>query len=300
MGHLLHVLEHALLDSIKLIPFLFATYLLMEYIENKTSDSTKQLLRKSGKWGPVLGSVLGAFPQCGFSAAASGLYAGRVITMGALISVYLSTSDEMLPIFLSESVPISVIVKILFVKVAVGILAGFLVDYTINRRAFWLSMKRKGDLRKNNPFQIRDICEQEKCNCSQGIWKSAIAHTLQVFLFIFLATLLLGLVIEIIGEEGLKQFILNRPIIGQFLAAIIGLIPNCASSVVLTQLYLEGAMHFGALMSGLLTGAGVGVLVLFRTNKNWKENVKIVSVLYVLGVVAGILIQGLRIDRWIY
>jgi len=300
MEHILeHVLEHAISDSLKLLPFLFLTYLLMEYIENKTSDQTKQILRKSGKWGPVLGGVLGAFPQCGFSAAASSLYAGRVITMGTLIAVYLSTSDEMLPIFISEAVPMPVIIKILLVKIIVGILAGFLVDYTVNKRAFWLSMKRKGDMRKNNPFQIKDICEQEHCGCSQGIWKSTTTHTLQVFLFILIVTILLNLGIEFIGEDGLKQFVMNKPIIGQLLAAIIGLIPNCASSVVLTQLYLEGAMHLGGLMSGLLTGAGVGVLVLFRTNKNHKENLKIVATLYVLGVAFGIVIQGIRLENWI-
>lgn len=301
MEHMLeHVLGHAIVDSLKLLPFLFLTYFLMEYIENKTSDQTKQMLRKSGKWGPVFGGVLGAFPQCGFSAAASSLYAGKVITMGTLIAVYLSTSDEMLPIFISEAVHVSVIVKILLVKIIIGIMAGFLVDYTINRRAFWLSMKRKGDMRKNNPFQIRDICEQERCGCSEGIWKSTITHTLQVFGFILVVTILLNFGIEVIGEDGLKQFILNKPILGQLLAAMIGLIPNCASSVVLTQLYLEGAMHLGGLMSGLLTGAGVGVLVLFRANKNIKENIKVVATLYALGVVFGIIVQGVRLENWIY
>lgn len=301
MEHMLeHVLGHAIVDSLKLLPFLFLTYFLMEYIENKTSDQTKQMLRKSGKWGPVFGGVLGAFPQCGFSAAASSLYAGKVITMGTLIAVYLSTSDEMLPIFISEAVHVSVIVKILLVKILIGIMAGFLVDYTINRRAFWLSMKRKGDMRKNNPFQIRDICEQERCGCAEGIWKSTITHTLQVFGFILVVTILLNFGIEVIGEDGLKQFILNKPILGQLLAAMIGLIPNCASSVVLTQLYLEGAMHLGGLMSGLLTGAGVGVLVLFRANKNMKENIKVVATLYALGVVFGIIVQGVRLENWIY
>lgn len=293
----LDALLDAVIDSLKLLPFLFLTYLLMEYIENKTSDHTKQLLRRSGKLGPVFGGLLGAFPQCGFSAAASNLYAGKVITMGTLLAVYLSTSDEMLPIFLSEAVAPAIIIKILGLKVLIGVLAGLLVDFTVNRRAFWLSMKRKGDMRKNNPFHIKDLCEQEHCQCSEGIWKSAISHTLQVFFFIFLISLALNLGITAIGEEGLKQFILNKPIIGEILAGIIGLIPNCAASVVLTQLYLEGAMNFGALMSGLLVGAGVGLLVLLRVNKEVKQNIKIVGCLYIIGVFAGIVLEILNIGN---
>lgn len=281
----------AILDSIKLLPFLFLTYLLMEIIENRTSDHTKQMLRQSGKMGPIFGGLLGAFPQCGFSAAAANLYAGKVVTMGTLLAVFLSTSDEMIPVFLSEAVAVGTILKILGIKVLIGIGAGFLVDFTINRKAFWLTMKRKGDPRKNNPFQIKQLCEQEKCHCSSGIWVSTVTHTVQVFLFILLISLVLNLGIEVIGEEGLKQFILNKPIIGEILAGLIGLIPNCAASVVLTQLYLEGAMNFGALMSGLLVGAGVGILVLLRVNKDRKQNVKIITTLYGIGVICGILLE---------
>ncbi len=293
----LDALIDAILDSIKLLPFLFLTYLLMEIIENRTSDHTKQILRQSGKMGPIFGGLLGAFPQCGFSAAAANLYAGRVVTMGTLLAVFLSTSDEMLPVFLSESVAVSTILKILGLKVLIGIAAGFLIDLTVNRREFWLTMKRKGDPRKNNPFEIKKLCEQEQCHCSSGIWVSTITHTVQVFFFILLISLILNLGITAIGEEELKQFILNKPVIGEILAGLIGLIPNCAASVVLAQLYLEGAMNFGALMSGLLVGAGVGILVLLRVNKSVKQNARIILLLYGIGVICGILIELLKIGE---
>lgn len=291
----LEALKETGIDSIKLLPFLFLTYLLMEYIENRTSDQTKQVMRRSGKWGPVLGSVLGAVPQCGFSAAAANLYAGRVITMGTLIAVFLSTSDEMLPVFLSEAVPFPVIGKIILLKVVVGLLAGFLVDLTINRKSFWAVIHRKGDLRKNNPFQIKEMCAVQKCNCAGSLLKPALSHTLQVFLFLFLISFALELMIEGIGEESLKGFVMNEPIIGELLAGVIGLIPNCAASVVLTELYLEGAMSISALLSGLFVGAGVGLLVLFRVNKNRKDNLRILLTLYGLGVGFGILLGALQV-----
>lgn len=297
---ILEAMQEAVIDSLKLFPFLLLTYVVMEWIENRTSDHTKQLLRSSGKFGPIIGGILGAFPQCGFSAAASNLYAGRVITMGTLLAVYLSTSDEMLPIFISESVAAPVILKILFLKMMIGIAAGLLVDFALRRREIWREMKRKGDTRKNNPFHIHEICEQEHCHCgSGGIWKSALIHTMQVWLFILLISMVLDIVIAVIGTAGLKQFILNEPIWGEFLAGLIGLIPNCAASVVLTELYLEGAMNLGALMSGLLVGAGVGLLVLFRVNRAPKHNLKIVALLYGIGVFAGILMEVLQVGAWV-
>lgn len=290
----------AVTDSIKLLPFLFVTYLLMELIEYRTSDQTKQMLRKSGKFGPLMGGLFGAVPQCGFSAAASNLYAGRVITAGTLIAVFLSTSDEMLPIFISESVEIEIIIKILFIKMMIGIVAGVIIDYVVHKKEIWREIKRKGDAHKNDPFHIHDICEQEHCGCKTGgIWKSTIVHTLQIWLFILIISVMLDVFIARIGTEGLKHFIFNAPYLGVILAGIVGLIPNCAASVVLTQLYLEGGMSFGALMSGLLIGAGVGLLVLFRVNKRLVENLKMVFLLYLIGVVSGLLIELLNIKAWI-
>lgn len=273
-----------ILDGVKLLPFLFITYLVMEYIEHKTSQKTAQVMKKSGKWGPVLGSVLGIVPQCGFSAAASNLYAGRIITMGTLVAVFLSTSDEMLPILVSEQVNPITIIRILMVKAVIGMVIGFMIDLVI----------RSGKGYKQEKLRIEHICDHQHCHCGEGkILKSAFSHTMQIFAFILIITLILNLIIGYVGEEQLAAVISNKPILGPVISGLIGLIPNCASSVVLTQLYLEGVLGAGAMIAGLLSGSGVGLLVLFRVNDALKENVKIAALIYVVGVVFGILLEML-------
>ena len=275
---MLQVIEETLIDTIKLIPFLFLTYLAMEYLEHKTGEKTQKLIRKAGRLGPVLGGLLGIVPQCGFSTAASNLYAGRVISMGTLIAIYLSTSDEMLPILISEQAPVELILRILLVKAVVGMAAGLLVD---------IMLRKKGDKEHG---QIRDICEQEHCHCEKGVFRSALSHTGQITIFILLVTFVMNLILYFVGQDALTNLILNRPLLGPVLAGVVGLIPNCAGSVAITQLYLQGAMSLGAAMAGLLTGSGVGLLVLFRVNHNKKENLKILCLLYTIGVAAGIVI----------
>ena len=278
---MLEILEHTMEDSVKLIPFLFLTYLLMEYIEHKTKEKTKETIKKSGKFGPFFGALLGIVPQCGFSVSATNLYAVRVITLGTLISVYLSTSDEMLPIFLSEGVALDVILKILAIKLIIGMVAGFLIDFVIHSI-------HKG---KNEDEKIVDLCEKEHCHCEHGIFKSALKHTVNIFIFIFVITLIINSAIHIIGEDTIAGFMLDRPILGPVISGIIGLIPNCASSVIITQMYLENIISVGTMIAGLLVGAGVGLAVLFRTNKGVKENIKITVLLYAIGVISGIIIE---------
>lgn len=273
------VILDTLFDLIKLLPFLFLTYLAMEYLEHKAGKKAETLIKKAGRFGPVIGGVLGIAPQCGFSAAASNLYAGRVITLGTLLAIYLSTSDEMLPVLISEKAPFSLIGRLLLAKAAVGILVGVAVDFLF---------RRKNDPAEN---QIHDICEQEHCHCEKGIFRSAISHTAQIALFILAITFLLNLVLHFAGEDALAAFLLNRPVAGPLLAALVGLIPNCAGSVVITQLYLEGVIGTGAAMAGLLTGSGVGLLVLFRVNRDRRENLKILGLLYATGVLAGIVTE---------
>lgn len=277
----------ALIDSVKLLPFLFITYLAMEYLEHKTSDKSNQLVERSGKIGPLYGSLLGIVPQCGFSAAATNLYAGRVITLGTLIAIYLSTSDEMLPILISEKVSILLILKILFVKVVIGMIAGFAIDFIHQKLLRFTHMK--------DPHHLPDIhhmCEHEHCHCDEkGIFPSALKHTVEIFVYILVISFLLNLVIAYIGEDTLSSFILNRPVIGELAAGLIGLIPNCAASVVITQLYLEGLLSAGPMMAGLLVSAGVGLLVLFKVNDHPRENLKILGLLYAIGVVSGLLIE---------
>ncbi len=273
---MLQVIQETLIDTLRLIPFLFLTYLAMEYLEHRTGEKTQTLIRKAGRTGPVLGGLLGIVPQCGFSAAASGLYAGRVISLGTLIAIYLSTSDEMLPILISEQAPVELILRILLAKAAIGMAAGLAIDL------LW----KKG---REEPVHIHDICEQEHCHCEKGVWRSALSHTLQITLFLMAVTFVLNLILHFAGEEALGSLILERPVLGPLLAGLVGLIPNCAGSVAITQLYLQGAMSLGAAMAGLLTGSGVGLLVLFRANHDRKENFCILALLYGIGVTVGIL-----------
>lgn len=240
----------------------------------------QEMVQRAGKAGPVIGSILGIFPQCGFSAAASNLYAGRIITLGTLFSIYLSTSDEMLPIMISEKAPVSMILKILAVKVLVGMLAGFAVDLLLHRK---------------QEMQIEHLCEQHHCHCEEGIWKSALHHTLEIFVYILLISFVLNLIIGYVGEEALGNLLMNRPVIGELIAGLVGLIPNCAASVVITQLYLEGVLSAGAMMTGLLAGSGVGILVLLRVNDDKKENLRIILLLYAAAVSAGIVLELLGV-----
>ena len=284
---LVHTIKHTLEHGIKLLPFLFITYLIMEYIEHKTGDKTKQIIKKSGKFGPLLGGILGIFPQCGFSAAAANLYAGKIITLGTLIAIFLSTSDEMLPILISESAPISTIITILAIKLVIGVVAGFVIDLVGQ------ALKKK---EKENQEEIEEeishICEHEHCHCEEhGVLKSSIKHTLSIFLFIILITFIVNIVVEFIGEENLANLVLNMPVVGPMIAGILGLIPNCAGSVVLTQLYLERVISLGSMIGGLLVGSGIGILVLFRVNKDLKDNLKILGLLYLIGVICGIVID---------
>lgn len=276
------VLLDTLIDCLKLLPFLFITYLLMEYLEHRAGDKATELVNRSGRFGPVIGGVLGAVPQCGFSAAVSNLYAGGVITRGTLLAVFLSTSDEMLPILISQRAPAVFMLKILAVKAAVGIVAGLIVD----------AVARRGGRTQH----IHDICEDRNCHCDEkGVFVSALIHTGQIIAFIFVITLVLNAVIFYVGEDRLAGLILNRPVIGEIIAGVVGLIPNCAASVVITQLYLQGAMSVSAMLSGLLVGSGVGLLILFRMNRNVKDNVKTLVLLYVIGVVCGTVIGLLPI-----
>lgn len=269
----------AVLDTLKLIPFLFVTYLLMEYLEHKTSEKTLVWVQKAGNFGPAIGAALGAVPQCGFSAAASSLYAGRVISLGTLLAIYLSTSDEMLPILISEQAPVKFILIVLAAKVALGMFWGFLTDYVLFKNE-----------NAHEHINIHSMCEEEHCNCNKGIVGSAVKHTLQIAGFILLISLGLNILIEFIGTDALAGLILNHKIFGPLITGVIGLIPNCAASVVITELYLDGALSVGSLMAGLLTSAGVGWLVLARATNSVKKTSKVVALLYAFGALSGILI----------
>lgn len=275
------MIADSLIDSVRLLPFLFLTYLVMEYLEHKAGGKMQAAIRGAGKGGPLIGAVLGIFPQCGFSAAAASLYAGGVITTGTLMAVFLSTSDEMLPIMISENAGVRLIVRVLAVKVIVAVAAGLAIDRVFRR--------------SGKELQIGHLCEQHHCHCENGIWRSALHHTAEIFAYILAISLALNLLIAGVGENALGGLILDRPVAGTLLAGLVGLIPNCAASVVITQLYLDGVLGAGAMIAGLLSGTGVGLLVLLRVNDDRRENLRLTGLLYLIGVAAGIAVEMLGV-----
>ena len=290
--HLLwHSLLHTLIDTAKVVPFLFLTYLLMEFLEHKAGGAPERWLRGSGKIGPLVGGALGVLPQCGFSAAATSFYTGRMITTGTLIAVYLSTSDEMLPILISSGAPIPTILKLIGTKLAVGIGAGFAIDGIT--RLVWHGKKVEQEP------GIEELCERENCDCGDRFVLSALKHTAYITIFLLLFTFALNIGIELVGEENIKTAVLNRPVLGSILSAIVGLIPNCASSVVLTSLFVDGVLSSGALLSGLMVNAGVGLAILFRNNRPAKDSLRVVAILFGISVVCGILIDLTPLGAWI-
>ena len=280
--YLSEVVFDGLIDVLKLIPFLFIAFLILEYIEHKMSKKNKDILSKNKKVGPLVGSLLGAFPQCGFSSLATNLFSSRVITLGTLIAIYLSTSDEMLPLMIAEKINVLSIIKIIGTKFIIGLIFGYLID---------LIYRKKFKSEEKIDSHIHDMCHDHDCHCEEGILKSSLIHTLKITLYIFIATILISSLIYFIGEDSIKNILKHGNILTYFLSSLIGLIPNCASSVIITELYLNNMISLGTLLSGTLTGAGVGLLILFKENKNIKENLIIVSIIYFIGVLIGFLID---------
>lgn len=281
---MLDVIIDTLVDSIKLLPFLFLTYLIMEYLEHKTSDKVRHMIQNSGRFGPVIGGLLGTIPQCGFSVAATNLYATRIINIGTLIAVYLATSDEMIPIMISEGIPITTILKILGIKLVIAIVVGFLIDLVVQAR------------KKGEDERIVDLCEKEHCHCETGILKPAIKHTVSILGFIVVITSVINTIVHFIGDANIAQFVKSNPVLAPAVASIIGLVPNCASSVILTQLYVQKVIPVSTMIAGLLVGAGVGLAVLFKMNKGIKENFKIVFLLFLIGTISGMVLQLLGVN----
>lgn len=317
MDFLLDVLTDSVIDTLKLIPFLFLTYLAMEALEHSASHHVRAAVEKSGKAGPVVGSILGALPQCGFSAMAATLYAGRVVTAGTLVAVILSTSDEMIPVFVAHQESPTRLFGILALKVIVGIVAGLLVDVALRM------LHRTGD----GHTHIHELCERAHCHCEDaedengsaeaeaqtaaagehddvarehahghdhhGLWpivRSALVHTVQVTVFIFLVAFVFGLLIEGVGEDAIGELLADHPVRATFIAALVGLIPNCGASVALTELFLDGTLAAGPMVAGLLVSGGVGLLVLWRTNADLRQNAAVTGVVYAVGVAVGLLV----------
>ena len=275
------ILLDTFIDSIKLLPFLFVTFLLMEYLEHRFSNKSNNIINKKNKFGPIIGSILGAFPQCGFGVSATNLYAARIITLGTLISIYLSTSDEMLPVLISEKSDFSLIASILIIKVIIGMVCGLIIDFIIKQK---------------EESKIEDFCLDKHCDCSHGILKSSIKHTINIIIFIFIISLILNMFISYYSDEELKKIFLKNSVFSPFLASLIGLIPNCAASIILIELYLKKIISFGTVLAGLLSSSGVSLLVLFKTNKKIKENIIILLLVYFIGVIFGLIFNFIGIN----
>ncbi|MBQ5910665.1 MAG: arsenic efflux protein [Clostridia bacterium] len=271
---LLHSLEHPLVETLKMSPIIFLAYLFMEWLEHSGSEKLENTLKNSKRFGPLWASVLGLLPQCGFSGAVAGMYATGTVTVGTLLAVLLATSDEMLPVMLGAGISVFTVIAILVLKFIVGCVVGFTTDFIL---------KKFG---KTEEEHIHEFCEMEKCSCKDGIWISALKHTLRLLVIIYFVSALLHFAVELTPKDTLTS-ILNFPVISQVVAAIIGLIPNCAVSITLTQLYVDSALGISPLLCGLLTNGGVGLLVLFRVNRNLKNNLLITLTLLLTGLVFG-------------
>ena len=271
------LISDALIDTLKLIPFLFLTFLLLEYIEHKLSKRKQEVFIKYKKIGPVFGGIMGGFPQCGFSSMASNLYSANVITMGTLIAIFLSTSDEMLPIMLAKKVELLTIIKIIGFKILIGIIVGAIVDLVVKN--------------KDNNNYIEEMCHDDNCHCEGNLIISSIRHTIKIATFILIFNLIINIIIYYLGSDNISNLIQNKNIIVYFVSSLIGLIPNCAASIIITEVYLSGLSTIGVALAGLLTGSGLGILLLFRSNKNIKENMAILSIVYFTGVIVGIIVD---------
>lgn len=270
------IILDTIFDCLKILPFLFIAFLIIEFFEHKLSHKTEITIKKAGKFGPLIGSILGALPQCGFSVLATNLYITRIISLGTLIAIYLSTSDEMLPILIAEKAPLNNILLLVIIKIIIGLICGFLIDLIV---------------RKEEPKEHFEICKHDHCDCEHGIILSSIKHTLKTLIFIFIITFVLNAAFHYIGENNIKHIFDKKNFFTPFIAGLIGLIPNCGSSIILTELYISDILPLSSALAGLLANSGVALLILFKSNPDIKENIKIISILYLISVITGLLLK---------
>ena len=270
------IILDTIFDCLKILPFLFIAFLIIEFFEHKLSHKSENTIKKAGKFGPLIGSILGALPQCGFSVLATNLYITRIISLGTLIAIYLSTSDEMLPVLIAEKAPLNSILLLVAIKIIIGLVCGFIIDLII---------------RKEEPREHFEICEHDRCDCEHGIIIPAIKHTLKTLIFIFIITFILNAAFHYIGEDNIKHIFDKTNFFTPFIAGLIGLIPNCGSSIILTELYIAEILPLSSALAGLLANSGVALLVLFKSNPDIKENVKIIGIIYFISVITGLLLK---------
>lgn len=286
MEILLHSVIHALEDSVRMLPFLYLAYLLIEWLERHHGQRIENALAGGGRWGFAPGALLGCVPQCGFSAVASNLYASRVITPGTLLAVFIATSDEAIPLLAAEPGQWVSLLVLLVLKVLFAMVAGFVLDVPLRR---FLPKSLYGGYSGS----AEEIDCHEEHEPHSGIWLAALRHTLEIFAFILIFSFAIGLVFELVGEDTVAGVFTGLGIFQPMVAALLGLVPNCVSSVLLTQLYVEGVISFGSLFGGLCAGAGIGLAVLWRVNRSVKQNLFMTGLLWAVGAVCGIVLQFL-------
>lgn len=280
MHDIIHILEHVCEETLIMIPFLYLAYLLMEFIEHKSSQHMQMILTKSKKLGPILGSVLGLIPQCGFSIIASGFYMNRTITLGTLLSVFIATSDEAIPILIANVGQGKTLLQVIALKFIIAIIAGYIVDALVEHHYL---------KEEHSHHDIHEHCEEE--SKEHSIFIVALIHALKVFIFVFIANFIISLIIHGVGEDSLKYLLRDGSIIQPIIASLVGLIPNCASSVVLSSLYIDNVISFGAFFAGLVSSAGLGLLVLVKMYDNKKDLIRIIVLLVVIAIISGITLQ---------
>ncbi len=292
MHEIIHALQHALLDTLKMLPFLIIAFLVLEFLETRFEEKSSSIIEKARHTGPIAGALLGIVPQCGFSVIGSNFYAKRVITLGTLIAIYLSTSDEALLILLTTPERFLDILLIIAIKLAVAVIAGYMIDLIIRRRTDKEECHHCHH--HDDSCEDEELIGEEHC-CSHTDWKSIVKctakRTVSVWFFLFATTALFEYVIDLIGEAKLQEFMLTDSIFQPLFTALIGLIPTCAPSVILARLYIDSAISLGSVISGLCAAAGAGLIVLFRVNKGLKSNLTILALIYIIGAGSGVVIQ---------
>lgn len=276
----------ALIDSAKMIPFLLFVYGVVEWLEYRYGASIRSKIQRAAKAGPVVGALFGCVPQCGFSVIASAMYTRRIITVGTLLAVFLSTSDEAVPVILAQPSKLHIIIPLLCTKLVIAVIAGYAVDLALR------SYRKK--IVASDPEELDEIHERGCCEHHVGgegpgreLFLHPIIHTAKVFVFVFLVSLALGF----IGEERLARMLLQHSPLQPVLTALVGLIPNCAASVAITQVFLKGGISYGSAISGLCASGGLGVLVLLKENHNVRDTARVLGLLLGISVAVGIVIQ---------
>ncbi len=287
--NVLHLLTDALIDTLKILPFLFFAFLIIELGEHHTKNKISTVFEKSGKAGPFVASLIGCIPQCAFSVFSANLYTGGVITLGTLIAVFLSTSDEAVLLLTSSSAPLKEILRLLVTKVIIAVICGYLIDLLMKNRCHYCHH----DDHEHSHDHHHDLCEHDHCGCEENgkVLRPALIHTSKVFGFLLLFTIIIEFAVQLLGTERISSIMLTDSFLQPLVSALFGFIPNCATSVLLTQLYIEGAVSFGSLIAGLCTNAGAGLLVLFRNKSKMKDNLMIVAILYLCAVIPGLILH---------